>query len=98
MALRADRDIQMHRSPAQPYAEPGDLWSAIADLSSEQLHTLVDIALASPKVPTDLASFRDRILGIFENVAGFDSTPPSESILQELWGKYRLTRTAAVKA
>lgn len=80
--------------PAQSYAKPGDLWSAIAELSSEQLHTIIDIALASPKGPTDLASFRHCILHVFKNVAGFESTPPSESILLKLWDKYRALRVS----
>ncbi|WP_354687669.1 hypothetical protein [Cupriavidus necator] len=73
---------------------PDDLWAAIAALSGEQLHTIVDIAPASPNAPTDLASFRDRILGVFGNVAGFDSTPPSESVMQALWETYRLAGPA----
>lgn len=74
------------------HSPPDDLWSAIADLSSAQLHTIVDIALVSPNAPTDLASFSERILRVFGNVAGIDSTPPSKSLLQALWDKYRLGR------
>ncbi|AQV93898.1 hypothetical protein BJN34_08340 [Cupriavidus necator] len=77
--------------PVQPCAKPDDFWSVIAELSGEQLHTILDIAHLSPKVTTDMASFRARILGVFENVAGFEITPPSESILRALWERYCAT-------
>ncbi|QQX85922.1 hypothetical protein JJQ59_08450 [Cupriavidus necator] len=81
--------------PAQPCAKPDSLWSAIAELSGEQLHTIIDIAQRSPKATTDMASFRARILGVFGNVAGFETTPPSEPMLQELWERYRCSIKSA---
>ncbi|AGW94356.1 hypothetical protein N234_30412 [Ralstonia pickettii DTP0602] len=77
--------------PTQAGSASDDMWSAIAELSSEQLHTIVDISLTPPNPLTDLASFRDHVLGIFENVAGFESTPPPESIMNKLWTTYRRT-------
>ncbi|NOV28120.1 hypothetical protein E5S69_32045 [Cupriavidus necator] len=77
----------------QRNACPGDLWSAVAGLSGEQLHTIIDPAQRSPKPATDQASFRARVVEVFGNVAGFESTPPSESMLRELWEKYRSTRS-----
>jgi hypothetical protein len=94
MARQADSKrclAPIRKMPAQPCAKPDSLWSAIAELSGEQLHTIIDIAQLSPKATTDMASFRARILGVFGNVAGFEITPPSESILQELWERYRST-------
>ncbi|MBF6987348.1 MULTISPECIES: hypothetical protein [Cupriavidus] len=70
-------------------ASPDDLWSAIAGLSAEQLHTIIDTASASPEPTMDLNAFRRRILGMFGNVAGFAPAPPPESVLRELWEKYR---------
>ncbi|MCY1227265.1 hypothetical protein D9M68_391350 [compost metagenome] len=70
-------------------ASPDDLWSAIAGLSAEQLHTIIDIAGASPEPTGDLDAFRRRIVGMFGNVAGFASAPPPESILRQLWERYR---------
>ncbi|MEM5428674.1 hypothetical protein [Cupriavidus oxalaticus] len=70
-------------------ASPDDLWSAIAGLSAEQLHTIIDIANASPEPTTDLDAFRRRILGVFGNVAGFAPAPPPESVLRQLWERYR---------
>lgn len=94
MALQADSNRRLARireRPDPPCARPADLWSAIAELSGEQLHTIIDIAHLSPKVTTDMASFRARILGVFANVPGFEATPPSASILHALWDKYRTT-------
>ncbi|MBP0618641.1 hypothetical protein [Cupriavidus consociatus] len=72
-----------------PSASPDDLWSAIAGLSAGQLHTIIDIASASPEPTTDLDAFRRRVLGVFGNVAGFAPAPLPESVLRELWEKYR---------
>ncbi|WP_439671658.1 hypothetical protein [Cupriavidus necator] len=85
------RRAPIRNIPVQPCARPDSLWSAVAELSGKQLHTIIDIAQRSPKATTDMASFRARILGVFGNVAGFDITPPSESMLQELWERYRST-------
>ncbi|RWA54177.1 hypothetical protein AU476_11050 [Cupriavidus sp. UYMSc13B] len=94
MAPQADSEsclAPMRKMPVQPCAKPDSLWSAIAELSGGQLHTIIDIAHSSPKATTDMASFRARILGVFADVAGFEITPPSESILQALWERYRST-------
>ncbi|WP_427309518.1 hypothetical protein [Cupriavidus sp. H39] len=72
-------------------AGPEDLWSAVAALSGEQLHTIIDPARQSPKPAPDPASFRARVVEVFGNVAGFEFTPPSEPMLLELWEKYRST-------
>lgn len=74
---------------ALPSASPEDLWCAIAGLSAEQLHTILDIANASPGPTEDLDSFRRRIAGVFANVAGFAPAPPPEPIVREIWEKYR---------
>ncbi|MCO4864376.1 hypothetical protein MKD38_22070 [Cupriavidus sp. WGlv3] len=75
---------------AQPLSSPEDLWRAIAALSAGQLHTIIDIDRASPGPTADLDSFRRRIARVFGNVAGFAATPPPpESIVREMWEKYR---------
>lgn len=74
---------------ARPLSSPEDLWRAIAALSAGQLHTIIDVDPASPEPTCDLDSFRRRIAGVFGNVAGFASAPPPESIVREIWEKYR---------
>lgn len=74
---------------ARTLSSPEELWRAIAGLSAGQLHTIIDSAHAAAEPMADLDSFRRRIAGVFGNVAGFAPAPPPESIVREMWEKYR---------
>lgn len=63
---------------------------AMHKLSSEERHSLIDLVVERHGRTLNYEAFADVILGLFEDLSGFETTPPSKAnrIVHHLWSTY----------
>jgi hypothetical protein len=63
--------------------------SVLADLSSEQKCNLAKIIAQQAGANADFETFCDCLLGLFEDIAGFETAGPSDALTRDIWMIYR---------
>jgi hypothetical protein len=70
----------------------------LADISYEQKCNLAEIIAEQEGGNADFETFCDCLLGLFEDIPGFESAPPGEALTREIWMIYRDAITVGEQA
>ncbi len=66
----------------------------LADISYEQKCNLAEIIAEQAGANADFETFCDRLLGLCEDIPGFETVAPGEALTRDIWMIYRDAITA----
>lgn len=61
----------------------------LADISCEQKCNLAEIIIEQVGLNADFETFCDHLLGLCEDISGFESVTPGETLIRDIWMIYR---------